>query len=348
MTSSWARRIWAILAGVAAAAFVFMLVPHEPWYHGHRLSYWVDQLWHPEANQEDVRNALRQFGPKSAPYLFKRLRHLDSQRTKAAVWSKLPSSVQDYVPPPDETDAGLVDKIACALSLQGPPVIPQLLTALHDPNRDVQVAALRTISMLGPAADHALPEVVRLLADADVEIRVQALFAIGELGTTKAQAVPALIQILRETNQVQNGSLPYLKGTAARTLGQIGPAAKVAVPELTAMLEDREPYCRSEAVVGLWQITKDANLIARLAANLEATSEQREYRSDLSALAAIGPEARFAVPIILRTMAKFRTDLSRPVRDTLRRIDPAAVEMVPTIRPTSQTKEASTASPARQ
>jgi hypothetical protein len=48
----------------------------------------------------------------------------------------------------------------------------------------------------------------------------------------------------------------------------------------------------------------------------------------LQALGSIGPAAKPAVPVILRTMTNFFTNITRPVREALMKIDPEVVPIL--------------------
>ena len=123
-----------------------------------------------------------------------------------------------------------------------------------------------------------------------------------------------------------------VREAAAGALGEIGPEAKKAVPDLTAMLDDREPYAQGEAGLALWRITHDTNWVSRFTAELQKATNAQQYRTYLDLLALIGPEAKSAVPVILAGTTNFHTEMSRPVRAALRRIDPEAVSMLKPIK----------------
>jgi hypothetical protein len=306
----------------AALLLLLFLVPHEPWCKFHRLSYWVDRVEAPDGEQEQARAAIRQIGPKGVPYLFKRLRKLEGQRRRTVIWAMLPGRVQAYVSPPAWD---LPNRTEFELSLLGPAIIPQLLAAVHDPNSDVQVVALRALGLLGPKASTTLPTLLQSLAHTNGNVRLASVFAISQMGTIRTQAIPALITALHDSNRGPNGDVAYVREAAAGALGEIGPEAKAAVPDLNTMLGDREPYAQGVAGLALWRITHDTNWISRFTAQLQNATNAQEYRTYLDLLALIGPQAKSAVPTILAGITNFQTEMSRPVSAALRRIDPDSI-----------------------
>jgi HEAT repeats len=322
------------LAIVGLTALVLVLVPHEPWYDWHRLSYWVDRVDGPGADQERAKEAIREIGPKAIPFLFKKIRSTETQRRRGSVWFKLSPGLQSFFGP----DPSIYDKITYALNLLGPSAIPSLRAALQYPSSEVQVAALNAITMMGPKADTTLPALVQLLNQTSAELRVRVTVAIGELGTARTQAIPALtaalVTALRDSNTETIGSRVSVCQAVARVLGRMGPDAKSAIPALTILLDDPKLYSRQEAAIALWQINHDTNLVSRLIRELEQAPDAGEYRTRLQVLAALGPAAQPAVPVILRVMTNFSTDLSHPVREALLKINPeAAAKLDPTRAP---------------
>jgi HEAT repeat protein len=140
-------------------------------------------------------------------------------------------------------------------------VVPALVGALKDPNRQVRAAAAAGLVQLGPDAQIALPDLVENLKENDLELQTRALTAILAIGSPrdvelldtlgsindqswwayptldkKAQAarkelVKAIMRSLDDPN-------PTRRLAAVLALGQLGPAAKEAAGRLRKTLQD--------------------------------------------------------------------------------------------------------------
>jgi hypothetical protein len=302
-----------IVLGLCVAvvvALVHRLYDNEPRYRGQRLMDWVEQLDAPGAEQRQAQTAIHAIGTNAIPFLLRSVRQNAWQQNKVAVWSKLPARMQEIVPAPDSDYDLRLNKVPIALSLFGGAALPSLITAAQDHNVDVQFVAVRAIGMMGPGGESALPTLIPLLAQTNEFIRTTVASAIGQIGPIRTQAIPALVAALPET---------------AGTLGAIGPEAQAAVPALTALLDNPTEYVRLNAATALWQITHNTNLLYRVIAELEKRQGYANYKGFLHLLGEMGPAAKPAVPAILKSMNNWGTDVSRPVRPVLLRIDPDAV-----------------------
>ncbi len=305
---------------VAALAFVFL---YEPIYRARPLTYWVDQLWRPGADQDRARAALRAMGPRAVPHLLDKARSTGPRWRSLVMWEWMPSAVQELLPDPRPRDH-LQRKIPYAISLIGAPAVPRLVTAMQDPDRGVRMAAAQAIACLGERANGALPGLVALLEHQEDEVRADAALAISQIGTVRTQAIPALILTLRDNDRGPHGRVIDVRQSAARALGAMGPAAKPAASELKSLLEDPDPAMRLEAATALWRIERDTNLVQRVAEQLEKPQSPYAYRGFVDLLAQMGPAAQSAVPGILRTSTNWGPGMARSVRRALSRIDPSA------------------------
>jgi HEAT repeat protein len=112
---------------------------------------------------------------------------------------------------------------------------------------------------------------------------------------------------------------------AARTLGGMGEAAAAAVPALTKVLADKNLEVRLAAAKGMWNITKNAELVVPVLADLlkgkwssapDVSEERRRFlQSVIESLCRIGPPAKAAVAA-LHDKAK---DDNRLIRESAQR-----------------------------
>jgi len=199
-------------------------------------------------------------------------------------------------------------------------VVPALLTAtLSDKNEEVRQmaqAGLDKMRLSHEKAIHVCSGQLGSSAYAEAALRQS-----GQL------AVSALVEAL-------GAEAPAIRVKAARTLGCLGEAAAAAAPALTAALHDNDVDVHLAAVKGLWNITRQADvvvpaLVDLLSGNGAADQEPGETRrrflqTVMEALSRIEPPATAAVPA-LTAMAKNK---NRHIRESaliaLEKIAPTA------------------------
>lgn len=201
------------------------------------------------------------------------------------------------------------------------------------------------LGRLGPAASAALPTLIDLVEKGDLDfICPQALVRIDPEGRV---CIPALITALKN----QDSSIVQ---EACESLGILGPRAARAVPALIeAVFRDHdlrvgEEHPNVSAVKALVRIRPAAGVaIPRLIETLKIVrkSEDNELAGDrfvvaeaaARALGAFGPEARDAVPALIRVLESHAKDdedwqLRREAAIALGRIGPDARVAIPVLR----------------
>ena len=151
----------------------------------------------------------------------------------------------------------------------GPAAVPQLSTALHNNSVPIRCAAVEILGSMRSYPDAVMPALGQALKDPNPEVRLKVVAALTDLGPKQTKVISLLIQMLQDSDRGPDGSIVYVKEHAAQGLGMIGPEARLAVPELTALLSQTNSYTRQQAVIALWRITHDTNLVSNVVRELE-------------------------------------------------------------------------------
>jgi HEAT repeat protein len=239
-----------------------------------------------------------------------------------------------------DKDAALRQVAMKALGKCGSPakeVLPHLTAALQDDNATVREAAVKALGERGSEASEAVSPLIGALEDSETAVRSAAVESLGKIGGADREVVPALVAALGDKEMT-------VMGAAGMELAKRGSSAKAAIPPLVAMLQESEPTKRGgaclilarfgptakEAIPALEKMARgDSEEFDRLAAHTALakidSSRVKETVRLLSAalgskdkmvreaavecLAAIGPEARDAVPT-LRGLGENSADFS--------------------------------------
>jgi HEAT repeat protein len=198
-------------------------------------------------------------------------------------------------------------------------VVPALTAALYDDDEDVRRLAEEGLTHLRLSQDKAIVMCAGQLKDS--------FCAEAALRKSGARAVPALIEALESKE-------PLAREKAARTLGAIGEPAIAAVAGLTAILDDKHIEVRLAAAKGLWNISKNADAVVPVLADLlggktypqpETPDSRRSFiQSVIESLCRIGPAAKFAVPALKRKIKDENRLIRESATRALREISPAA------------------------
>ncbi|MDB6068091.1 MAG: domain containing protein [Pedosphaera sp.] len=179
-----------VIASVLGGFTCELIRPHEPEYHGRRLTSWLayDAAHLPsldamatQAEQDRVEDAVRHIGPDAIPVLMKLLRARD----------------------------GVFNQQLVSLSLRYP-FIP-----LHPRSAaECNAMAILGFKILGSIAKPAVPALTKLLDDSEGDGAVLASMALARIGPCAQASVPALVRNLRDRNAL-------VRCTATNALRQI-------------------------------------------------------------------------------------------------------------------------------
>lgn len=269
MKAKWIVLAVVIVAAVAAALYfpqfgVRGWLSGEPQYQGQPVSAWRRGLASDDpAVQADTIRQLSTGGSAAVPVLMALLEQSKSGdwvaaevRWRAAdLLGQIGTEARQAIPALLATakDEDIhVSKVAItALGTVAPAasageVVPAMKDQLPR-GGPVAVAAARTLSRFGPAAEPAIPALLQAMHDIDPEVRWNAIRTLGKIGPLAKRTVPELIAATKDSDSL-------VREHAAESLGDIGPEAREAVPALIALLDDPVARVRRDAVRSLGQI----------------------------------------------------------------------------------------------
>lgn len=187
--------------------------------------------------------------------------------------------------------------------------VPVLIEILQSTEYE-RASAAQILGRIGPAGKDAVPALTRivehpprsLLSTAtrrprrDNSLRVGAILALGSMETEAKPAIPALLRALRNREiSVQQAAI--------RALGQLGSTAEAAIPALTDLLEDSDQLRQALALRALWEITGDATpRVHKLSEIIGSEKSSGSMSFAAIILGEMGPVARNAIPILIRTL----------------------------------------------
>lgn len=305
----------------------------EPTYQGQRVTHWIKVLNNTKQDPPfmsayfEGEQPILEIGPPAIPYLRSALGNQDSvaKDAYAAFWRKLPRRLQKKLPEPFPP-ATLRAYAARGLGLLGPnatPAVPDLIRALHDPDKWVRAAAASALGEIGPAARVAVPALITGLNDPDKNVGLSCLIGLKGAGRDSPEVLPVYQKLLsnldsnirswsvlalgkmtigRETvikaleDALQDESRP-VRLCAVDSLGGIGSAAASAVPQLLQLLElEEKSASQPDSKIMCWKI--------------------------LEALGKMGPAARAAVPTLINHLHSADPMISAYSTRALWAIDP--------------------------
>lgn len=206
------------------------------------------------------------------------------------------------------------------------PSLPKRMrTSLHrtlNPNEKgrLRLGAVRALALLGPIAKPAVPALARAMKDENPEIAMRAAFALGRLGSS---GVPRLIDAM-------NSKRDSTRLLAIQGLGLAGREAREASPELIRALQDSNRKIAEQALDTLRRFGEGPHItsLAEMLRNPELRIRILAART----LAAVGPQARAAIPALVEAERQNNNLLREYVIDALGRIQPSNPEVASVLR----------------
>ena len=199
----------------------------------------------------------------------------------------------------------------------GSAAVPQLLATVEKENVeaiDREHWAIRILSGIGGPA---VPRLAEALSDSRAPVRVASASALAGMGM---QAEPAEAALLAATSD----SDARVRATALSALIASRASLKQTMPRIEAALSDEHPEVRLTALKVVPELGPDAR---QLAPRILEALRDKDARVRLAALAAVGPEATQAVPVLVPQLDD--PDVQVAVIDALGRLAGAAEPAVP-------------------
>ena len=175
------------------------------------------------------------------------------------------------------------------------PAAEALAGALDD--AEVRMVALRALEAIGPKARTAVPKLAALQGHSDAFVRLGVTYALGAIGASAVEPSPAAADVLELLRGALQDDCPAVTYAAAQMLSGLGPIARGALPEMIGLLDHSDGYRRAAAFTFVASLGPQA--VAAVPRLVEIVDGAKgKGTAELRCLAAIGPAAAEAIPIL--------------------------------------------------
>jgi hypothetical protein len=251
------RRAWVFLLIPAAAVLLAIgwiaVASGEPAYNGKSLTYWLDALSNSRYNtpeEQEATQAIRTMGTNALPFLLKMESRKDSALKR---WLLRTCSRQKMMIPLHEAQHYHAKSTwgFAALGKSAKPAVPDLITLLKDPDRQVRAMAAHNLSSIGPDAEDAIPSLILLLDERNNGIAiVNALSALGQIHKQPQVVLPRLVEFLNgDRKDWGNYATPALVA-----IGQYRRDAKHLAPTIATFLDGSKSGTKFAAEAALLEV----------------------------------------------------------------------------------------------
>jgi HEAT repeat protein len=246
--------------------------------------------------------------------------------------------------------------ILATLGRIGPPALSRLLEAMETDDLDVRVEALEALHEMGPAALGAVPRLERALEDEEPEARLAAARALLRIEGRSDAASKVILRDVRPPVRSWSSDellkvdpdLAGLDGFLSRCIAEYGkdrdealrwlstlekpaPGLKEVARVLASQIEE-EPL-DLPAMEALWKVNRSPESAAKVVQIFRESELESPREAALDLIAKMGPDARAAVPDLVRLLSETRNGYtSRKVLQALASIGPEAKGAVPLLQ----------------
>jgi HEAT repeat protein len=172
----------------------------------------------------------------------------------------------------------------------GPEIVPALVEAMKDRDKNVASAAASALGELGTAANKAVPDLIEAHSDSHSGLSGNAARALGKIGLATRDVLEVLTSRL-----TGDGAAPSIPECSA--LGDLGPAAEPAVPALIGALGNVD-LCKA-VTEALGKIGRPVAVVVPALMNLLTNSDPSVRRRAAEGLGKIGPDAKDAIESLI-------------------------------------------------
>jgi HEAT repeat protein len=254
-----------------------------------------------------------------------------------------------------DADSGLRRSAAVALGAVGPDAaaaVGALVEALGADDGETRLAALTALAQVGFEAKDLTPSVKKLLKDGDPKVRaaaarvlwladrtdpdvlpplvemvkeggpgrVAASEVLGRMGEDARAAVPALAEALKDVTDLETWR------RVSWALQDLGPVARPAVPTYLGLLKDPGKggdFVAGGCLTAFGRVGADPRDVVPLAVKMLEDNPDQPHRSTIiQLLVTFGPDAKEAVPVLLKLLDHPEKWTRLSAGQALARIDP--------------------------
>lgn len=188
--------------------------------------------------------------------------------------------------------------------------VPALTTALQSDDANLRWRSARALGVIGESS--AAESLAKAAGDTEAVVRAQAIFALGRLKASDEASLKVIVERLSDKEAP-------VRRAAVRALRMVEAPRESIRPLVLKLLDDSEPTIAVRALSSL--VEGGVEIVPALAAALD----QREARYwACLALGEIGPQAKAAVPALIKVLADDRPEVRLQATIALAEIGPDA------------------------
>lgn len=317
----------AVLVTVGMAAILWRSSPRTPMpvYQGKTAGQWLGEVF---TNQTAALTAFRAMGTNAMPFIIQAFEKKDSILDRLCQWSypRLPAGVRKHVSRPLEDKGRWSAANLVALNMPHEhDEIRAMVRLMATKNHPARLFVTAAAGWLKPEDADCVPMLIGCLRDTNAVVRWSATMGLGRIGPNAGAALPALATSLGE-HVTNNGSDPLpcdICVEAAYAIWKISHETDAPARVCREALTSTDAATRGWALVYLSEIQPDdPSLMPMIMERLRHGGVFQLVAA--SQIGRFGPEAREAVPDLVKLAESSDWDLRQRARRSLKQIDPDA------------------------
>lgn len=205
-----------------------------------------------------------------------------------------------------------VASVWCAAGVAADENLAQTIKALAAQDPAAQIQAAKSLEALGPGAVEAVPALIKVLKSDNAEVQAHGAAALGAIGHAAKPAAKALASLVRDGDEM-------VRREAIEALQKIRPGPAVMLPILGELLKDGSPVVRTRIMAALAERGSQAMRLL-----VPALGDEKTAYFACLVINEIGPDAKQAVPALVKLLDSKDPSLQREAIMALASIGPAA------------------------